>query len=74
MSQVVISYDVNHPSALTIIEDTLIWSEQKTGSIMAANKFSGKDRRRVLLHGSTVTGAVVLHPALQPNGQSSSQS
>lgn len=68
MWQVVISYNMNHPSALTVIGDELIWSEKKMGSIMAANKFSGKDRHRILTHSSRVTGAVVLHPALQPSG------
>ena len=68
MCQVVISYDIRHPSALAIIEDQLIWSEKKMGGIMAANKFTGKDRHRILVHSSRVTGAAVLHPALQPSG------
>ena len=67
--QVVISYDVNHPSSLAIIEDTIIWSEKKTGSIMAANKFTGKDRHRLVKLNNGLTGVIVLHPALQPDGR-----
>ncbi|XP_076436853.1 uncharacterized protein LOC143276257 isoform X2 [Babylonia areolata] len=60
-------HGLHHPVALAVVEDWVLWAERKSGVVMRVNKWTGTERQRLVRHNSVVTGAVVLHPALQPS-------
>jgi hypothetical protein len=65
--QTVLMRDIQFPSALAVLEDTLYWAEKRKNAIFAASKFTGKDRHKVIkVEGHTVTSMAIMHSALQP--------
>ncbi|KAL8612811.1 hypothetical protein ACOMHN_033481 [Nucella lapillus] len=61
-------YGMKNPTAVAVVEEWVIWAERSSGVVMKANKWTGGDRQRLIKHHRFVTGAVVLHPAMQPEG------
>lgn len=63
--QVVLSDSIKHPYSIAIFEDSVYWSDWEGREIQACNKFTGKNRRRIIREKkNTILGVHVYHPSM----------
>ena len=61
--QVVLKHDIRHPTSVVVVEDMVIWSEAEKSAVFQANKWTGKDRKKIVrLNSRMVFSMAVMHP------------
>jgi len=61
---------IKHPHALTVLEDTLYWTDREGMSVSSCNKWNGKDGQSVVMTGLDSPNDIhAFNPVRQPNGE-----
>ena len=65
----VIAPSRQRPHAITVFEDHIYWTDRQQIRIYKANKFTGKNRTKLISGTVSMTGLEMYHPLRQPKGK-----
>ena len=58
----------SHPFSISVFEDLMYWTDENSTHVFVANRFTGDDKRPIMLHYGVPVGVEVMQKALQPSG------